>query len=297
MASSVASANLFDLLSVDDEPEVRQSGSKTAAPAKAAAPKAAAQDKPQRAARPLSPPQQLDTKPEDAMPTRAIRGGKPYGDRRGPREETRNDRHLARNGASRDISKQGGGRANWGGNQDETRTRRGPNSQQPDLVADVEAAAGAEEPAATEETAAPVEEAKPEAPAEPDPADKYISLEEYLAQKEAKRVADDLAIKVRDVVIDDKQFKAGKAAVSQKNVVENDFSDLKKPKKDKKAKAESKRAGLEATDLYPVGVVNAPAPRAFSPRADGESRGPRPDGAFAVTWPAAGAGLISWPCR
>jgi len=50
-------------------------------------------------------------------------------------------------------------------------------------------------------------------------------------------------------------------------------------KKGKKEKAANKRAQNEAIDLYPVGVVNNPAPRNFADRPQGE-RPPRTEGDF-----------------
>jgi len=197
---------------------------------------------------------------------------------------------VSRNGSNRDISKGGGGRGNWGDGLDENRPQ-GPNSTkiadepivEPEAIAaapDAEAPAAAAADGAAPAADAPAGEA--EKPKEPDPADKFIDLDEFLRQKEAKRVADDNNIKIREVIVDDKQFKHIKVATSEKDHVENDFSDLKIAKKGKKEKAASKRAQSEAIDLYPVGVVNnsAPAPRNFDrpqgdrpPRAEGEFRG------------------------
>jgi len=302
--SRIASSNLFDILIEDDAAE-EVVKSVAAAPAAGAAkagkkPAAAVPAQPAPGQKARNPEPAKDAPAEDPNFNRQNRGGSPQKGRP-PRENTKNDRHVSRNGGGRDISKGGGGRGNWGNEVDENRPQ-GPNSKkiaEEPIVAEAEPAVAAAEPsaavAASADGAAPAGDApvaEPEKPKEPDPADKFIGLDEFLAQKEAKRVAEDNQIKIRDVIVDDKQFKHIKVATSEKDHVENDFSDLKVAKKGKKEKGASKRAQNEAIDLYPVGAVNnsnPPPARNFDrphgdrpPRTgDGEFRGsPRGRGGF-----------------
>jgi len=192
---------------------------------------------------------------------------------------------VARNGAPRGEPKGGrGGRAGWGSGLEHT---PGPNSKRtreiggaspglvnvfPGRIDESSNEAASPEPEA--ESAPDAAAAAPEAPKEDDPADKLIGFDDLMAIKAAKR-ADDGEFKLRELQIDDKQWKAGKTVESQKKV-EYEFKDLQKVKKDKKEKSASKRAIAEAIDLAPSGVVQQPVRDSGSPR--GESRGPRPDG-------------------
>jgi len=238
--SRIASANLFDILGEDDAPEEVVAP----APAPAVAGGKGPAKKPVAAAVPAAAPpasarkgqQAKDAPAEEPNFNRQNRGAPQQRGGRPPREENKNDRHVARNGAGRDISKGGGGRGNWGGDLDENRAR-GPNSKkiaeepvaEPEPLVEEQASPAPAEAAVvapSSDGAAPAvvadaspAPAAPSEPEKPDPADKFIGFEEYMIQKEAKRVADDRNIKIRDVIVDDKQFKHIKVAVSEKDEV------------------------------------------------------------------------------
>jgi len=244
---------------VDEDEE--QAPPKVAAAAKQAAAAAPAKKAPAAAGQKAAP--RADKKAEDRDPAADLakerRGGNGGG--RPPRVATQNDRHVARNGKPAQTARGGSGRGNWGGNNEAIAdgldaVKGGDNAE-----ASSPAAVAAD--AAVESTPEPVSQ-------EPDPLDKLLSLDEFLAKKEALRVAEDLKKTVRAVIVDEKQFK--KALVIENKPEDNDFTALAvKKNKDKRKNQQTKE---EAVDFAPVGAVAAPRPARFdseSPRSrDGQ---------------------------
>lgn len=224
----VSTRNAFDLLD-DDAPIVKKQPKAAPPPAKKAPPK--------------KEPRKRDEDwrgdggdaPRDRDSGRGGRGrgGKGGGRGRGkgkggnPRQREF-DRHVSGTGRDRAPKKEGHGKSNWGTHEDEfadaTKAVEAPKDDEPkaeDGEADKEKAT--EKPAEEEEEK-----------------DNTISYEEYLKQKEANRVAEDVQKRVRKVQNDDSQF----AAVPFRKDEDDDFQiELGKPEKENQARKNTKAKG------------------------------------------------------
>jgi len=191
------------------------------------------------------------------------RGGRGRGDVRGKREF---DHHVSGTGRDRRAKKEGAGKYNWGVDGEEGEDKRRPRrtDRKP---ADEKAEDGEEDKA--EADGEKVAEKKAPEPEPEEEEDNSVSYAEYLANK--ADVDEDVNRQVREVEIDESQFKSSAVVEKEEETCEYIIEGGKKGPR----KKNRKKAGKISLDEFAAPAAAAPKSNYRGDRGDsrGQSRG------------------------